>query len=72
MKINLASQLHIPSPDRTLPDYIVARFGPRNDDTLIYRRKLTIAEHLDFEDWGVREYYGNKGWRVPVFSFTGN
>jgi hypothetical protein len=47
-------------------------FGIGNDDAVIFRRKLTIAEHLDFEDWGVREYYGNKGWRVPAFPFTGN
>ena len=81
MKINLASQLHIPSPDQNLPDYIVDRFGsrewrkrklPLSDDVVAYLMKLRMAQHLNYDDWCVREYYGNSGCRLEMFLFTGN
>ena len=71
MKINLASQLHIPSPNRNLPDYIADRFGSRGrvylpliDDVVVYLTKLSMAKDLNFDDWRVGDYYGNSGWRL--------
>ena len=71
MRISLASQLHIPSPDRNLPTHIVDRFGsrdwgqlPLSDDVVVYLTKLSMAQNLHYDDWCVREYYGNMGYRL--------
>ena len=71
MKINLASQLHLPSLNRNLPDHIADRFGSRGrrylpliDDVMVYLTKLSMAKHLNFDDWRVEDYYGNSGWRL--------